>query len=262
MQNWRKSVWKPIFYLTCCELLVTILCTFVVLSEAEYRSRKAFRTILGSMHALTRTRSLHGASIDGFLLALWLASTACFAAMIILILLFSTWIKGIFGSKDIYSQPAEKASPSSYEIPSDQVSGQGIASVLWHGTSIACVLLAIASFLLYTASLIGYVLSPVVYFVIFIFAFALGVGSGFGSISKSGSSRTQSNKWLGRFKAAPHWMQLAIIMTGAILVFACTKTGYGALTHPSLYNTATGSTNLAAVGSFLFFVDALSFRPV
>ena len=132
---------------------------------------------------------------------------------------------------------------------------------IWQGMSLACSLLGILSLLLYFASLLGIVFSPILYSVVFVFAFVLCIGSGFGGVSGSGAAAKKSGTWVGRFKAAPLWMQLAVLTTGAILVFVCVRTGYVALADPTLYRPAVGSANLAVVGSFLFFVDALAFPP-
>ena len=262
MSSQHKSKWLLAIYLACFELLLTSFCGFIAVAAAGYRPGVAVRNILVSFRALEETRSVDGLSVTGFALVLWLVWTAFSAFTIITEMILLILVKRASRSVDRYRESdTVRRSLDPYDASAGRASGRGLASSIWQGASAACVLLAIASLSLYAVSLVGFFFNPVVYSVAFVFAFALGVGSGFGAISKGGTSGAGSGGWTQRFKAAPLWMRLAILATGTILVFVCVRTGYVTLTHPALYSTVVGSTNLAAVGSFLFFVDALAFRP-
>ncbi len=262
MLDGRRNLLRLILYLACCEILASLFCAFIVLAAAGYRAGVAAESVRASFRKLAEMRDFGDPSVAGHVLVVWLIATAVLGFLAITGVIFVIRPGGMSGKVDVYRQmDAEKTPPGSYESSGLRLSPCRPASGIWRGASIACVLLATASLSLYAASLVGYFLSPVVYSVDFVFAFALGVGSGFGGVSSSGTAGVRSTGWLDRFKAAPLWMQLAILLTGALLAFVCVRTGYGALVDPSLYSSTVGSANLAAVASFLFFVDALAFRP-
>ena len=263
MRSSRNAVRRLVFYLACCELLVTAFCVFVIYAGAGYHADLVLPILSRDITALIETRRLEDGAAGSFTLALWLASSSFIALALLTVVIFNAWVRAIVGGKGrLKGHPeGDGGTTDSATLPGGRGYSLKMTKSIWQGMSLACSLLGILSLLLYFASLLGLVFSPTLYSVVFVFAFALCIGSGFGGVSGSGAAAKKSGTWVGRFKAAPLWMRLAILIIGSILVFVCVRTVYVTLTHPALYSTAVGSTNLAAVGSFLFFVDALAFRP-
>ena len=114
-----------------------------------------------------------------------------------------------------------------------QIQNSAQASGVWRGASVACVLLAIGSFSLYMASLVNDFVHPIIYSVNFFVPLALAVGSGFGGWSGRGAAGVKRTGWGVRLKAAPRWLQLAIISTGVIVAVVCIRAGCTALVNPA-----------------------------